>query len=81
MVENSRICRGDILCLPEAALGVPVEYSLKISTLLHHCQVNSVTSVPLAGSVASAVQKTDCSCLQNLRKLYYPQHATGSGSL
>lgn len=71
MVENNSICRGDILCLSEAALGVLGEHSLEIDT----------HPVPLEGSVASAVQKMDRCCLQNLRELYCPQHATVSGSL
>lgn len=34
--------------------------------------------LPLAGSVASAIQKAGQSCLQSIRKLYCPQHAAGS---
>lgn len=33
---------------------------------------------PLVGSVASAVQKTDLSSSQNIRKIYCPQKATDS---
>ena len=62
-MENSSVDGGERLCPPEAALRVPVEYSVKTNAALPTIKSALSHPLPLAGSVASAAQKTDQSCL------------------